>query len=144
MHVRVQRTFKYHAEDDHTLLVTDAAHIELARLQVFGGGDRRPDMMLALAQIIILPLYARVAFQRHRAECPHSPFGRIQGEMARGNQLPENRADLHGRGFVVLLFQHLEVTGVDAAALLEEIAYGDGPFVVYNAIGTVYELVAEL
>src|SRR5437588_7292914 len=144
MHVRVQRTFEYHAEDDHALLVTDAAHLELARLQVFGGGDRRPDVMLALAHVIILPLYARVAFQCHRAECPHSLFGRIQGEMARRNQLPENRADLHGRSFVILLFQYLEVTGVDAAALLEEIAYGEGPFVVYNATSTVYELLAEL
>src|SRR6266849_6215094 len=60
------------------------------------------------------------------------------------SSMPRNGRDLHGRCFIILLLEDPEMTGINPAALLEKITYGDGAFIVDDAIRSINELIAKL
>src|SRR5258708_25952288 len=64
--------------------------------------------------------------------------------MAASDKLPRNGCDLHGCCFIILPLEDPEMTGINPAALLEKITYGDGAFIVDDAIWSIDELIAKL
>src|SRR5260370_39340408 len=64
--------------------------------------------------------------------------------MAASDKLPRSGCERHGCCFIILLLEDPEMTGINPAALLEKITYGDGAFIVDNAIRSIDELIAKL
>ncbi len=100
--------------------------------------------MFASAHIIVVALKASNTFEANGSKRPHGLFRVAHSEVATGDKLTGDRRDLHGGGFIVLLRPHFEMTGIDAAALFQEITDGEGAFVVDNTFGLVDQLVAQL
>src|SRR5258708_7024850 len=101
-------------------------------------------MVVALETGVVVSLHTSQAFEIDCPQRPENLFGGAHRKIAIQQQLAEDRADFHGRSFVMLLLAHLQMARVNAAALFEKIVHSERTLVIDNTTRFVDRLVPKL
>src|SRR5579863_3903556 len=89
-------------------------------------------MVFALLYEVVIALHACIRLQEHRSSGPESLPWSTHGEVATKNELAQDGADLHSRGFIILQGQDFEMSSVDASSLFKEVAQVERSLIVDN------------